>query len=159
MSVNCIPENCNTLNAYLYFKSSKAAIAWYAKVFDAKVADLLQWPNSDKIMHAALKIGNSTLMMSDEMAEHGSVSAETLGKSPAMLMMYVDNVDKVFERACNNGAIAQMPVTDMFWGDRYGQLQDPFGYRWAIATHKEDQSPEEMKKRQDQFFVEMMGQK
>lgn len=159
MSVNCIPENCNTLNAYLYFKSSKAAIEWYAKVFDAKVVDKLQWPNSDKIMHAALKIGNSTLMMSDEMAEHGSVSAETLGQSPAMLMMYVDNVDKVFEHACNNGAKPEMPVTDMFWGDRYGQLQDPFGYRWAIATHKEDLSPEEMKKRQDQFFVEMANQK
>ena len=98
-------------------------------------------------MHAEVKIGNSMLMLSDENPERGHLSPATRGGNTSSVMLYTDDVDAVFKTAVAAGARADMPPTDMFWGDRMGNLTDPFGHSWAIATHKEDVSPDEMEKR------------
>jgi uncharacterized glyoxalase superfamily protein PhnB len=107
-------------------------------------------------MHAALKIGDSILMLNDEFPEHGGgPAAPPPGGSGDALHIYIENVDAAFERAVSAGATVKMPVMDMFWGDRYGQVIDPFGHRWSFATHTRDMSPEEMKKEQEKAFSQM----
>jgi uncharacterized glyoxalase superfamily protein PhnB len=109
-------------------------------------------------MHAEIQIGNSRVMMCDEMPHFEyCVSPASLKGTTVGLMIYVEDVDKAYQRAVDAGATAKMPVTDMFWGDRYGKLTDPFGHEWAIATHKEDVSPEECGKRAEAFFANMGG--
>lgn len=110
-----------------------------------------------KIMHAELRIGDSTLMVSDEMPDMKCVSAQTLGGTPVSIFMYVENVDKTFEQAVKAGAQVTMPVADMFWGDRYGHFTDPFGNKWGVATHKEDLTPEQIKQRSEEFFKQAAG--
>ena len=106
-------------------------------------------------MHATMKIGNSIVMMGDEMPqEECAKSAETMGGSPISLYVYVPDVDGAFEQAVKAGGAAVMPVTDMFWGDRCGVLKDPFGYSWMIATHKRDLSEEEIKQGAERFMAE-----
>jgi len=100
-------------------------------------------PNG-KIMHAMIKIGNSLVMMADEFPEMGAVGPNTLGGTSTTLHIYTDDADKLFKQAVDAGAKSIMPIADMFWGDRYGQILDPFGHSWAIATHTRDVTPEEM---------------
>ena len=100
-----------------------------------------------RIMHAEVKIGNSMLMLADENPERGHLSPKTRGGNTSSVMLYTDDVDAMFKKAVAAGAKADQPPTDMFWGDRMGNITDPFGHTWAIATHKEDVSPEEMEKR------------
>jgi uncharacterized glyoxalase superfamily protein PhnB len=97
-------------------------------------------------MHASIRIGDSTVMLVDEMPEHGALGPQSLKGSPVTIHLYVDDVDVVAARAVRAGAKTTMPVTDMFWGDRYGQIEDPFGHRWSIATHIRDVSPADMQK-------------
>jgi PhnB protein len=104
-------------------------------------------PDGTSVMHAELRIGDSFVMLSDEFPQMGSRSPETLGGTTASIFLYVPDVDAAFERAVDAGAKALMPPTDMFWGDRFAKLVDPFGHEWAMATHKEDLSPEEIRKR------------
>lgn len=106
-------------------------------------------PNG-KIMHAELKIGDSMMMISDEMPGTGARSPQSLGGSPVNIFLYVDKVDDVFHEAVTAGAKVDMPLADQFWGDRYGKLTDPFGHSWSLATHTRDVSPEEMKKAMQQ---------
>ena len=107
-----------------------------------------------KISHAEFKIGDSMLMLADEMPR-GPRSPKSLGGSPVSIFLYVEDVDSVFKQAVDTGATAIMPPQDMFWGDRFGKLTDPFGHEWALATHIEDVAPAEMKKRMEAFEAQM----
>jgi len=109
-----------------------------------------------KVMHAELRIGDSLFMLADESPQFGSLSPQSIGGSGMGLHIYVEDVDSAFERATRAGANVEMPVTDMFWGDRYGKLVDPFGHKWSIATHKRDMSSEEIEQAQDDFMKQML---
>jgi PhnB protein len=146
MSVKAIPDGYYSLTPYLVCKGAAKAIEFYAKAFGAQEIVRMPGPHGS-IMHAEVKIGNSMLMLSDENKERGQLSPESIGGSACSIMFYADDVDQVFNRAVAAGAKAEMPPTDMFWGDRMGNIVDPFGHKWAIATHKEDVSPAEMEKR------------
>lgn len=144
--VNPIPEGYHTATPYLIIKGAAEAIEFYKKAFGA--SELFRMPHPDgKIGHAEMKIGNSPIMLADEFPQMGHVGPKTLGGSPVSLMIYVEDVDAVFNRALSEGAVQQKGVEDKFYGDRVGSLVDPFGHVWHIATHKEDVSPEEMGKR------------
>ncbi|MFK7767467.1 MAG: VOC family protein [Mariniblastus sp.] len=146
MSVKPIPENCNTVNAYLNMRDVQAAIDFYTAAFNANGNACLKGPG-DSIMHAEVVIGNSTVMLSEENPKWGTKSAETMGGSPVSLHMYVPDVDTSFQQAIDAGCTVISPVADTFWGDRAGRLADPFGYQWSMATHIEDISMEEIEKR------------
>jgi uncharacterized glyoxalase superfamily protein PhnB len=155
--VQSIPDGYHTITSCFTFKDSKKAIDFYKKAFNAQLVDL--FPNMDGkgIMHATIKIGDSILMMGDEMnnGDNCPKSAETLGASPNSFFLYVPNVDAFFEQAIAAGGKVTMPVTDMFWGDRAGQLIDPFGYSWMIATHTQDLTMEQIGKNAKEFFASM----
>jgi PhnB protein len=103
-------------------------------------------------MYAELRFGNSVLMLSPEMPDFGSKSPQTLAGTPASFYVYVENVDASWKRAVDAGAKPTMPLQDMFWGDRTGRLEDPFGHAWNLAQHVADPTPEEMQRAQDEFF-------
>lgn len=146
MGVKAIPDGYYSLTPYLVIKGAAAAMAFYAKAFGAVETVRMPGPGG-QIMHAEMKIGNSMLMLADENPERGHLSPTTLGGAGSSVMLYTDDVDETFKKATAAGASVDMPPADMFWGDRMGNLTDPFGHKWAIATHKEDVSPEEMEKR------------
>ena len=146
MAVNAIPDGYYSLTPYLVIKGAGDAIEFYKKVFGA--SELMRMPGpGGRIMHAELKIGNSVLMLADENPERGFLSPPSRGGATGSVMFYTDDVDQTFQAAVAAGAKGDQPPTDMFWGDRMANLTDPFGHSWAIATHKEDVSPEEMQKR------------
>jgi PhnB protein len=146
--VKPIPEGYHTATPYLMVKGAAAAIDYYKKAFGA--TEIMRFGGPDgKIGHAEIKIGDSIVMLADEMLERGFKSPKTLGGSGGSIMLYVDNVDTVFPRAIAAGGKEVMPVTTQFYGDRSGFLEDPFGHCWSIATHVEDVPPEEMKKREE----------
>ena len=146
MAVKAIPEGYYSLTPYLVVKGAAEAIEFYTKAFGA--TEMMRMPGpGGKIMHAELKIGNSVLMLSDENPERGYLSPASRGGNTSSVMFYTDDVDAAFRKAIAAGAKETTPVTDMFWGDRMGNLTDPFGHSWAIATHQEDVSPQEMEKR------------
>jgi PhnB protein len=138
-----VPEGFHTLTPHLVVKGASGAIDWYRKAFGAE--EMFRMPGPDNtVMHAELRIGDSPIMVNDEFPEHGARGPVSVGGTPVTLHMYVPDADAVFDRAVKAGAKVLMPLADMFWGDRYGQLQDPYGHRWSIATHKEDVPPEEI---------------
>ena len=151
--VKSIPDGYQSVTPSLTFKDSQKALEFYKKSFGAKVLDFLPSPTGHGIMHATMQIGNSIIMMGDEMPQ--CKSAETLGSSPISLYIYVPDVDAVFKQAVASGAAVAMPVADMFWGDRAGSIKDPYGYSWMIATHKQDLSDDEIKKGAEAFFAQM----
>jgi uncharacterized glyoxalase superfamily protein PhnB len=112
-------------------------------------------PDGKSIMHAEIKIGDSRIFLSEEFPEMGCRSPESLGGTASSLHLYVEDVDAAFKRAVSAGAQVKMPVADMFWGDRFGKLIDPFGHEWGMATHKEDPTPEEICERANAFFAQM----
>ena len=146
MGVKAIPDGYYSLTPYLVIKGAAEAIEFYKKVFGAVETVRMPGPGG-QIMHAEVKIGNTMLMLSDENAERGYLSPATRGGATSSVMLYTDDVDATFKKALAAGAKQQTAPEDMFWGDRMGNLTDPFGHNWAIATHKEDVSPEEMQKR------------
>ena len=146
MPVKAIPDGYYSLTPYLVCKGAAKAIEFYTKAFGAKEMVRMPGPGGS-VAHAEVQIGNSMLMLADENKERGHLSPESIGGSASSIMFYADDVDDVFKRAVAAGAKAEMPPADMFWGDRMGNLVDPFGHKWSIATHKEDVSPEEMQKR------------
>jgi uncharacterized glyoxalase superfamily protein PhnB len=149
--VKAIPEGLHAVTPHLVVKGGADAIAFYKKAFGAQ--ELHRMPGPDgKLMHAAIKIGDSQIFLADEHPQMGHKSPLGLGGSPVSLHVYVDDVDTVFQKAVAAGAKVRMPVMDMFWGDRYGQVTDPFGHEWSIATHIEDVPPEEMPKRAQAAF-------
>lgn len=149
-----IPQGYHSVTPNLIFKNSRKALEFYKKAFGAKVLDLFPAMQGDGIMHATMQIGNSILMMGDEMGENCK-SAETVGVSPMSLFLYVQDVDAVFKQALDAGATTFMPVMEMFWGDRAGSLKDPFGYQWMIATHKRDLTTEQIREEATAFFARM----
>jgi uncharacterized glyoxalase superfamily protein PhnB len=155
--VQPVPAAYGSLTPGLVFKDARPAIEWYARAFGGKVATRLDMPDG-KVMHAEMKIGDSVFMMGDEAPQMEIKSAETLGGSGAALMLYVKDCDAVFAKAVAEGARALMPIADMFWGDRYGQVVDPFGHRWGIATHKVDMTPKQMQKAAAEAMAKMAAQ-
>jgi len=146
MAVSFIPDGYYSLTPYLIVKGAREAMAYYTKAFGA--TELVNMPGpGGSVMHAEMQIGNARFMLADENPERGSKSPKTLGGSAGSVMIYTEDVDATVKRAVDAGASVVMPVTDMFWGDRYGSVLDPFGHQWQIATHKEDVTPEEMQKR------------
>jgi PhnB protein len=141
-----IPEGYNSITPYLIIKGAAEAIEYYKKVFGA--TEVMRMPQPDgRIGHAELKIGNSHIMLADEFPEMEHRGPLTLGSSPVSMLLYVEDVDAIVDRAVAAGARILKPVQDQFYGDRSGFIQDPFGHLWGVATHKEDVSPQEMKER------------
>jgi PhnB protein len=147
-----IPEDFHTITPHLVVKGASQAIEFYQKAFGAEEILRMPGPDGKTIMHAQLKIGDSLLFLADECPQRGSHGPEIGGGSPVTIHLYVEDVDSVFNAALAAGAQPIMPPEDMFWGDRYGRLSDPFGHAWSLATHKEDLKPEEMGKRAQTAF-------
>jgi len=146
MAVKPIPEAYHTVTPYLIIEGAVEAIEFYKQAFGAK--ELFRFPAPEgKIGHAELKIGDSPIMLADAYPDMGYNGPKSLGGSPVSLMIYVENVDTVFNQAVQAGATVKEAVSDKFYGDRIGSLIDPFGHVWHISTHKEDVSMEEMEKR------------
>jgi uncharacterized glyoxalase superfamily protein PhnB len=148
--MNPIPEGMRTVTPHLICAGAADAIEFYKKAFGA--VELTRMPGSDgKVMHASIRIGDSTIMLNDEFPEWGSFGAKHFKVSAVIIHLYVENADATFEQAVRAGAKVTMPLDDMFWGDRYGKLEDPFGHQWSIGTHVRDVSPEEMQKAMEQM--------
>jgi uncharacterized glyoxalase superfamily protein PhnB len=150
-AVKPIPADMHTLTPHLVCAGAAEAIAFYVKAFNAVELVRLPAPNG-KLMHASVKIGDSTLMLVDEMPDCGALGPKSLKGSPVTIHMYVEDVDAAVAQAVAAGATVTMPVADMFWGDRYGQVEDPFGHRWSVATHKRDVTPAEMQEAMSKMF-------
>ena len=145
MAVKPIPEGYHTVTPYLLVKDANAAIEFYRQAFGAE--ELMRMKHGDKVGHAEIQIGDSRIMMADEMPELGFRSPDSLGGSPVSIVLYVEDVDTVFSRSIDAGGRTIKPLTDQFYGDRSGTLVDPFGHIWTVATHIEDVSEEEMERR------------
>lgn len=139
-----IPEGMHSLTPHLVCAGAADAISFYKRAFKAIEQARLPGPDG-KLMHAAVKIGDSTLMLVDENPQWGSLGPKALKGSPVTIHLYVPDVDATVAQAVAAGAKVTMPVADMFWGDRYGQLEDPFGHRWSVATHTRDLTSEEIR--------------
>jgi uncharacterized glyoxalase superfamily protein PhnB len=142
--VKPIPDGMNTVTPHLVCKDAAKAIEFYKKAFGAEELFRLNTPDGKKVLHASLRIGGSAIMLAEEAPDWGSVGPETLKGTPVVIHLYVKDADSVFDQAVKAGATVKMPIAEMFWGDRYGQLQDPFGHVWSVATHVRDVSFEEM---------------
>jgi uncharacterized glyoxalase superfamily protein PhnB len=142
-----IPSGFHTLTPHLVVKGASQAIEFYKKAFGAEELFRMPGPDGKSIMHADLKIGDSHVFLVDEFPEMGCRGPASIGGTPVTIHMYVEDVDAAFGKAVAAGAQVRMPLADMFWGDRYGVLADPFGHAWSIATHKEDLTPEQIGKR------------
>jgi len=145
MPAKPIPDGYHTATPYLVVQGAKEAIKFYQEAFGAR--ELLRLDYGDKIAHAEVQIGDSPIMLSDEMPEMGYRGPKAIGGTPVSIMLYVTDVDRVYAQAVAAGAEAVRPVQDEFYGDRCGKLIDPFGHVWMVATHKEDLSPEEIDRR------------
>ena len=141
-----IPDGMHSLTPHLICAGAADAIEFYKRAFKAIEQARLPGPDG-KLMHAAVKIGDSTLMLVDANPQWGSFGPKSLKGSPVTIHLYVPDVDATVAQAVAAGAKVTMPVADMFWGDRYGQLEDPFGHRWSVATHKQDLTREELHRR------------
>lgn len=146
MAIKPIPDGYHTVTPYLIINGAAEAIDFYKRAFGA--TEILRMPDpKGRIGHAEIRVGDSVIMMADEHQEMGYRGPRSLGGTSVSILLYVDNVDTVFDRAIKAGAKSQRPVADQFYGDRMGTLEDPFGHVWTIGTHIEDVSPEEMQRR------------
>ncbi|HEU4928311.1 MAG TPA: VOC family protein [Candidatus Krumholzibacteria bacterium] len=150
MPVKPIPDNYHSVTPYLIVKGAASALDFYKRAFGAE--ETVRMESKGTVVHSEFRIGDSVVMLADEMPAMGHKSPQSLGGTPAMLMIYVENVDQMFTRAISAGATEVRPVTNEFYGDRAGSLKDPFGHQWMIATHVEDVAPDEM----DRRFREML---
>lgn len=146
MAVKPIPQGYHAVTPYLIIKGASRAIDFYKKVFGA--TEIMRFPGPNgTIGHAELKIGDSVIMLADEPQQGISRAPDAYGGSPVSLMIYVPDVDKTFKEAISSGSKEVRAVQDQFYGDRSGNLVDPFGHVWTVATHKEDVTQEEMQRR------------
>ena len=136
----------HTVTPAIAIKGAAEAIEFYKRAFNARELHRMASPDGT-VMHAEIQIGDARIMVSDEFPDWGVLSAKTIGGSPTTLYIYCEDVDATTKQAIAAGARELQPVTDQFWGDRSGKIEDPFGYRWGLATHIEDVSPEEMDRR------------
>ena len=141
--VKPVPDGMHSVTPHLICAGAADAIEFYKKAFNAVEVVRLPGPQG-RLMHAMIRIGDSAVMLVDEMPEWGALGPNSLKGSPVTIHLYVENVDAFVKRAVDAGAKITMPVADMFWGDRYGKLEDPFGHHWSVATHIRDVSPDEM---------------
>jgi PhnB protein len=146
MSAKPIPEGYATLTTYLAVDDAAEAIEFYKRAFGAKENVRMPAPDG-RIGHAELEIGDSRIMLSDPFPQSSTRPPQELGGASASVFMYVEDVDAVVQKAADEGATVTMEVADQFWGDRFGTITDPFGHVWAIATHVEDLTPEEIAER------------
>ena len=149
MSAKPVPEGYRTITAQLAIDGAQKAIEFYKKALGAEVLDSALDPSGEKIWHAALRVGDSMLFVNDVFPEMGGTPSQS------SLWLYVADCDASLKRAVEAGAKATMPAADMFWGDRMGQIVDPFGQKWTIATHTKDMTKEEMKAAEDAFKASM----
>ena len=150
--VQAIPSGYSSVTPYLVVRDADRAIKYYTECFNASEIMRMAGPGG-KIGHAEIRIGDSIVMLCEEM--YGNKAPETLGGSPVSIFLYVPDVDATFEQAIKAGGTSEMAPSEMFWGDRFGKLTDPFGHKWAIATHIEDVAPEEMGKRAQAAMAQM----
>jgi PhnB protein len=155
MAVSYIPPGQHTATPHLAIRGAGKAIEFYKKAFGATEVMLMPGPDGKAVMHAEIKIGDSFIFLADEFPGSPVSSPEKFGGTTVSLHLYVPNADAVFNQAVAAGAKVVMPMTDMFWGDRFGQVADPFGHHWSIATHVEDVPPEEMGRRAAEMFKNM----
>lgn len=153
--VKAVPDGFHTITPHLTVSNADKAMEFYTKGLGGEILHVSRMPDG-KVMHASVKVGDSILMLNDACPEFGSHAAEKpVGFT---LHVYVDDVDKVFANALAAGATQTMPLMDQFWGDRYGQVIDPMGFRWSLATHIKDMSPEETEAAGKKAMAEMMEQ-
>ena len=149
-----IPDGYHTITPYLVVNDARAAIQFYKEAFGAKELCVLAGP-AGRVMHAEIQIGDSNLMLSDEYPGMDVLGPLSRGGATSSLMIYVKDVDQLFEQAVKAGCTVKLPLTNQFWGDRYAKLADPFGHQWAIATHVEDVSGEEIDRRSKEIAKQM----
>ncbi len=152
-----IPEGFHSVTPMFMYKDARKAIEFYKKAFGAMELFAMPGPEGKGVMHAELLIGNSIIMMGEENPQAPCKSAEALGCSPVSFYIYVEDVNEAFERAVKAGGQVRMPVEEMFWGDRVGTLEDPFGYSWWLATHTRDLTPKEIEEGAEAALAHMAG--
>jgi len=159
-NVKPVPEGFHTVTPYLVQRDAKRALEFYKKAFGAETRMSMPAPDG-RIQHAEIKIGDSIIFVTDEFPDLAPElkSPESAGCATGSIFLYVPDVDAAFKRAVEAGARVVMPATDMFWGDRFGKVADPFGHHWGIATHKEDLTPQETQKRQAEWERTMAKKK
>jgi uncharacterized glyoxalase superfamily protein PhnB len=155
--VKPIPEGYHSITPTLVCRNAARAIEYYKTVFEATELRRMPGPNNT-IMHAELKIGDTIIFINDSMSRTPLPGPERGISNPMFIHLYVPDSDAVFNRAVTGGARVDLPIQDMFWGDRYGRITDPFGQQWGIAQRKEELAAEEIKRRQDAFFSKAAGQ-
>jgi PhnB protein len=157
MKTKSIPAGYHTLTPHLVVAGAAKAIEFYKEAFNADELVRLAGPDGRSIMHAALQIGDSQFFLVDESPDMGAKSPLSLGGTPVTIHSYVQDVDAAFKQATGAGAQTVMPPSDMFWGDRYAVITDPFGHKWSLAARKEDLTPEEIGERAQAFFQQRGG--
>ena len=158
MAVKPVPEGSHSITPHLVVNNGAEAVTFYKNAFGAEVLGVHYTPDG-KVMHAELKVGDSKFMLADEFPGMSSPSPKTLGGTCVVLNLYSANIDSLFDQAVKAGAVVTMPLADQFWGDRYGQIQDPFGHVWALGQHIEDVAPDEMERRGKELFAKMSAGK
>ena len=151
MTAKSVPEGFHTITPYMTVRNAARAIEFYKQAFGAVEKGGIMKSPDGKVAHAELQIGDSILMLGDEFPQMGALSPQSTGGAGMGLHIYLEDVDSAFERVVKAGATVEMPVADMFWGDRYGKLADPFGHKWSIGTHKHDVTMEEMEEAMKQM--------
>lgn len=155
MPVKAIPDGFRTITPHLVVKDGKAAVEFYKKAFGAEEVMCLPGPDGKGLMHGEVRIGDSIVMLAGEWPGCATQSPATVGGTTCTILIYTADVDAAFERATKAGATPVMPPMNMFWGDRYSQVKDPFGHVWSIATHVEDVEPADCMERMKKAFAEM----
>jgi PhnB protein len=150
--VKRVPEGFHTITPGLVVKEAQKAIEFYKEAFGAEIISVKTAPGGTKVVHSEIKIGDSRIFVNDEFPEMGSRGPQTIGGTPVSLNLYVEDADSMFEKAVAAGATVIMPLTDQFWGDRWGMVTDPFGHIWSIASHVADLSQEQIDKASEEFF-------
>jgi uncharacterized glyoxalase superfamily protein PhnB len=157
MPAKPIPDGFHTVNTYLIVDNSVEASQFYTKAFGAEPGLRMPGPDGKSTMHMELRIGDSTIMMTDANPSWNAKSAKQLGGSPMSFHLYVKDADALFKRAVDAGCAVECPIANAFWGDRYGKVRDPFGNTWGIATHKEDLTLAQIQVRAAEFFKSSGG--
>ncbi len=152
--VKAVPEGVNTVTARMSVRGASQAIEFYQQAFGAQLIFMLKTPDG-KVMHATLKLGDSRFQLGDELPGMNTLSPQKLGGSPIVLHICVEDVDELWSRAVAAGAKVTLPLANQFWGARYGQMLDPFGFTWALFSHVEDVPAEELKRRADAASAKM----
>ncbi len=152
MAAKPIPEGYHTVTPYLAVDDARQAIEFYKRAFGATERVVMPGPN-DMVAHAELEIGDSLIMLADPFPQSSLKPPKQAGGATGATFLYVEDVDETVQQAVDAGATITMPVEDMFWGDRYGKLEDPFGHHWSVATHLRDMTPEEIQQAAQKMFA------